>query len=40
LVAELCRLRVATDEFQSLAPPTVEATFDCEHFCSSFWNKF
>ena len=32
----------ATDEFQSLVPPTptVEATFDSEHFCSSFWNKF
>ncbi|HTQ26067.1 MAG TPA: carboxylesterase family protein [Candidatus Binataceae bacterium] len=33
---------VATDEFQSLvAPtPTVETTFDDEHFCSAFWNNF
>lgn len=36
------RYSSATDEFQSLVPPTptVEATFDSEHFCSSFWNKF
>jgi para-nitrobenzyl esterase len=36
------RYSSATDEFQSLVPPTptVEANFDSEHFCSSFWNKF
>lgn len=32
----------ATDEFQSLLPPTptVETTFDSDHLCSSFWNTF
>jgi para-nitrobenzyl esterase len=32
----------ATDEFQSLVPPmpTVEATFDSDHQCSSFWSAF
>lgn len=32
----------ATDEFQSLVPPTptVEADFDAEHLCSFFWNTF
>jgi para-nitrobenzyl esterase len=32
----------ATDQFQSLAPPTpvVESTFDSDHKCSAFWNTF
>ena len=32
----------ATDQFQSLVPPTpvVESTFDSDHKCSSFWNTF
>jgi para-nitrobenzyl esterase len=32
----------ATDEFQSLLPPTpaVETTFDSNHLCSDFWNTF
>ena len=31
-----------TDDFQSLIPPTpvVESTFDSDHFCSMFWNKY
>ena len=33
---------VATDEFQSLIPPTpaVESNFDSSHQCSAFWNTF
>jgi para-nitrobenzyl esterase len=32
----------SSDDFQSLVPPTpvVEATFDADHLCSSFWNTF
>jgi para-nitrobenzyl esterase len=32
----------ATDQFQSLVPPTpvVESTFDTDHKCSAFWNTF
>jgi len=33
---------VATDEFQSLIPPTpaVESNFDSSHQCTTFWNTF
>jgi para-nitrobenzyl esterase len=33
---------IATDQFQSLVPPTptVESNFDADHQCSSFWNTF
>jgi para-nitrobenzyl esterase len=36
------RYKPATDEFQSLVPPTpmVETTFNDEHLCSALWNTF
>ena len=32
----------ATDQFQSLVPPTpvAESTFDSDHKCSALWNTF